>query len=296
MILFPEEFRICWLTADDHRPVNPLNTPTTMSNDSSSQRPIRSISLPPLAALALALGLAGSTYIAATTWRDVRKKPEKNNIRITGSAKKRIVSDLIQWSATIEGTGKDRTAAYLSLKGGTEKVVEFLKAQGIKPDDIKTQSANITEEFEIVREDKVLTGTNVPIRTETRKSTGFRAFQLVSVSSPNVPLIEKASREITSLLEQNVFVTSHAPNYYYTRLGELKLEMLAEAAKDTRNRAENILRSAGNTTIGRLVESSMGIININPANSTETSTEGNNDTTSYEKDIITIVRAEYEVN
>jgi hypothetical protein len=39
----------------------------------------------------------------------------------------------------------------------------------------------------------------------------------------------------------------------------------------------------------------MGIININPANSTETSTEGNNDTSSYEKDIITIVRAEYAV-
>ena len=267
-----------------------------MSTDNSSQRPVRSISLPPLAAFALALGLAGSTYIAATTWRDVRKQPDKNNIRITGSAKKRIVSDLIQWSATIESKGSDRTAAYVSLKGGTDKVVAFLKAQGIKPDDIKTQSASITEEFEMVREDKVLPGTTVPMRTETRKSTGFRAIQVVSVSSPDVPQIEKASREITSLLEQGVFVTSNAPNYYYTRLGELKLEMLAEAAKDARNRAENILRSAGNTGIGPLVDSSMGIININPANSTETSTEGNNDTSSYEKDIITIVRAEYKVN
>lgn len=266
-----------------------------MSNETSSPRPIRSISLPPLAALALALGLAGSTYIAANTWRDVRKHPDKNNIRITGSAKKRIVSDLIEWSATVEGKGPDRTAAYLALKGGTDKVVEFLKAQGIQADVIKTQSASITEEFEILREDKVLPGTNVPIRTETRRSTGFRAFQIVSVSSPDVPLIEKASREITSLLEQGVFVTSNSPSYYYTRLGELKLEMLAEAAKDARNRAENILRSAGNTGLGPLVDSSMGIININPANSTTTSTEGNNDTTSYEKDIITIVRAEYMV-
>jgi hypothetical protein len=39
----------------------------------------------------------------------------------------------------------------------------------------------------------------------------------------------------------------------------------------------------------------MGIININPANSTETSEEGNNDTTSIEKDIITIVHAEFEL-
>jgi hypothetical protein len=115
------------------------------------------------------------------------------------------------------------------------------------------------------------------------------------VGSPDVPLIEKASREITSLLEQDVFVTSHPPRYYYTRLGELKLEMLAEAAKDARSRAENILGSAGNADLGPLVYASMGIININPANSTATSSEGNNDTTSYEKDIITIVRAEYKV-
>ena len=267
-----------------------------MSNDTHSPKTVRSISLPPLAAFALALGMVGSTFIAASTWRDVRKHPEKNNIRITGSAKKRIVSDLIEWSAIIEGKGDDRTAAYVALKSGTDKVVGFLKAQGIKPDDIKTQSARITEEFEMMREDKVLPGTNVPLRTETRRSVGFRAIQVVSVSSPNVPQIEKASREITSLLEQGVFVTSNEPSYYYTRLGELKLKMLAEAAKDARNRAENILRAAGNTEIGSLVDSSMGIININPANSTETSTEGNNDTSSYEKDIITIIRAEYKVN
>lgn len=267
-----------------------------MSHETSPQRPVRSISLPPLAAIPLALGLAVSTYIAADTWRDVRKPPEKNNILITGSAKKRIVSDHIQWSATIQGTGLDRTAAYLSLKGGTEKAVAFLKAQGIKPDDIKIESAMITEEFETVREDKVLPGTNVPLRTETAKSIGFLAVQVVSVGSPDVPLIEKASREITSLLEQDVFVTSHPPRYYYTRLGELKLEMLAEAAKDARSRAENILSSAGNAGLGPLVYASMGIININPANSTATSSEGHNDTTSYEKDIITIVRAEYKVN
>ena len=40
----------------------------------------------------------------------------------------------------------------------------------------------------------------------------------------------------------------------------------------------------------------MGIININPANATRTSEEGTNDTTSLEKDIITIVHAEFEVN
>lgn len=269
-------------------------TPATPSLQ-QRQKNVRKVGLPPLAALALALGVVLATLIAAGTWKDVRKRPEKNNIRITGSARKRIVSDLIEWSATVEAKGAERTAAYVALKGGTEKVVAYLKGLGIKPEEIKTHSASITEEFETVQEDKVMPGTNVSLRSEKRVSKGFRAEQVVSLSSANIALIEKASREITTLLEQGVFVTSHAPRYYYTRLGELKLEMLAEAAKDARGRAENILHSAGNTSVGKLVYADMGIININAANSTGTSNEGNNDTSSFEKDIITIVHAEYEV-
>jgi hypothetical protein len=252
--------------------------------------------LPFGAALAIALALVVSTFIAAGTWKDVRKSPEKNNIRITGSARKRIVSDLIQWSATIEARAPERTAAYMALKSGTDKSVAFLKTAGLTDDEIQTQSAFIIEEFETQLEDKVLPGTNVAMRSEIRVSKGFRATQVVSVSSNNVTLTEKASREITSLLEQGIAVTSRAPNYYYTKLGEAKLEMLAEAAKDARSRAENILDSAGKTTLGKLVYAQMGIININPANSTDTSSQGNNDTTSRDKDIITIVHAEYKVN
>ncbi|BCU77554.1 SIMPL domain-containing protein [Luteolibacter sp. LG18] len=266
-----------------------------MSTEPVPTKSVRRVSLPFLSAVAIALGLAGSTFIASHTWKEVRKKPDKNNIRITGSARKRITSDLIEWSATVEAQGADRTAAYLALKGGTEKAVAFLRAQGVKPDELQTGSASITEEFDVIKEDKVLPGTNVPMRSERKESKGFKASQTVTISSTNIPQVEKASREITTLLEQGVDVASHDPNYYYTRLGELKLEMLAEAAKDARARAENILSSAGNTGVGKLVYADMGIININAANSTETSNEGNNDTTSRDKDIITIVHAEYEV-
>ena len=90
-------------------------------------------------------------------------------------------------------------------------------------------------------------------------------------------------------------VTSHAPAYFYTKLGELKVEMLAAAGRDARMRADNILRSAGGAAIKRLRKTNMGIININPANSTDTSNEGNNDRSSLEKDIITIVHAEFDL-
>jgi hypothetical protein len=71
--------------------------------------------------------------------------------------------------------------------------------------------------------------------------------------------------------------------------------MLAEASADARERADKMLESAGGGTIARLRSADMGVINVNPPNSTSTSWDGNNDTTSYEKDIITIVHANFEL-
>ncbi len=249
-----------------------------------------------IGSVALAIAAVWSTSIAAGAWRDVRKPSLTHNIRVTGSAKKRIVSDLIQWEAVIEGRAPDRTAACKTLREGSEKAVAFLQAQGIKAGEIQPQAATFEEVFEKVAEDKVLPGTTVPIHSETQVSKGFLTRQSIMVRSADVQRVEKASREITSLLEQGVSVNSRPPEYFYTRLGELKLEMLAAAAKDARARAENILASAGNTTIGKLIVADMGVININPANVIESPRGGNNDTTSYEKDIITVVHAEFQVN
>ena len=69
--------------------------------------------------------------------------------------------------------------------------------------------------------------------------------------------------------------------------------MLSAASKDARTRAESIVKSAGGASIASLRTADMGVINVNPANSTETSWEGNNDTSSLEKDIIAIVHVTY---
>ena len=143
---------------------------------------------------------------------------------------------------------------------------------------------------------KVLPGVKEPLRIEKKIPKGFKTTQVILVRSKEVGVVEKASREVTALLEDGVSITSEAPEYFYTRLGELKIEQLAAAGKDARARADNILKNTGGAHVGRLISADMGIININPANSTETSEEGNNDRSSLEKDIITIVHATYALD
>jgi len=260
------------------------------------ERKIPKIDIRPLGLVALAGAAVWCTSILATTYHSIKVKPEKRTIKVIGSAKKRIVSDLIEWDAALEARAPDRTTAYKLLRDHSTKAVAFIEAQGIKPSEIQPQSATFQEEFDVQETFKVLPGIKEPIRQEKRTSKGFVTRQVIIVRSNEVPKVEKASREITSLLEQGVSITSGQPAYFYTRLGELKVEMLAAAGRDARARADNILKSTNGASIKRLLDANMGIININPANSTETSAEGNNDRTSFEKDIITIVRAEFELD
>ncbi|HEU0031007.1 MAG TPA: SIMPL domain-containing protein [Kofleriaceae bacterium] len=256
----------------------------------------RWLDLRPIGTVALAIAMVWSVAIAAGSWRTVRgRPPEQRTIKVTGSAKKRIASDLIEWEAVIEARATDRTAAYKMMREHRDKAIEFLKAQGVKETEISPQSTTFEEEFDTVEELKAVAGAKEPVKIEKKVFKGYVTREAILVRSSDVPRIEKASREITSLLEQGISITSNAPAYFYTRLGELKVEMLAAAGKDARARADNILKSAGGSAIKRLRKTNMGIININPANSTQTSEEGNNDRTSYEKDIITIVHAEFEL-
>ncbi len=68
-----------------------------------SDVPSRVFDLRPVGIVALAAAMVWSTWIVADTYHSIKVKPEQRTIRVTGSAKKRIVSDLIEWSATLEG-------------------------------------------------------------------------------------------------------------------------------------------------------------------------------------------------
>jgi hypothetical protein len=242
-----------------------------------------------LAAIAIAIAVIAATYIGASRWEHVRNKPKERSLKVTGSAKKRILSDLAEWSATITVVDNDRTAAYRSVHEQMGKTRAFLASKGFKDDQVRASSVVVNELNEI---ETVGTGEQ---RIERKVFKGYRVMQAVSIRSTDVPKVERISREVTDLLEQGVNIESSAPAYIYTKLGDLKIEMLASASKDARTRAENIVKSAGGAGIGKLMGADMGVINVNPANSTETSWEGNNDTSSLEKDIITIVHITYQL-
>ena len=80
--------------------------------------------------------------------------------------------------------------------------------------------------------------------------------------------MEGISRQVSELINSGIEFYSNPPNYYYTKLAELKIEMIAEATKDAFSRATKIARNAG-SKVGRLKNADMGVFQIVAQNSSE---------------------------
>ncbi len=101
---------------------------------------------------------------------------------------------------------------------------------------------------------------------------------------------------VTELINSGIELYSEAPRYYYTRLAELKIEMLTSASKDARNRAEKMAENAGGD-IGSLRSADMGVCQITAPNSTEEYSWGGAFNTSSKRKTASItVKLEFSAN
>lgn len=235
-----------------------------------------------LAGLFLAVGLVLSSMLGTAAWVKI-----KNSQFITtkGSMRKNVKSDLVVWKGSYTTDAATLLEAQQKLKADAEKVSQFLSGTGVtnvvfKPIVIEKREASV--EVKSPAED-------VKEWTEQR-TIGYRLTQSVVVESSDVDRL--AQLDTTPLVEQGVLFTSEAPQFLYTKVAEEKIEMLADATKDARARAEQIAVQ-GSRSIANLHDAEMGVFQIAPLHSADTSGEGMNDTTSLEKTITAVVTATF---
>lgn len=234
-----------------------------------------------MGAVVLAVGLVVATTIGG--WFFVKGKRGDQTITVTGSARKRITSDLVVWRSAISYQAPTLSEAYRSLAEAVPRVKAYMVSKGIAENQITVSSIS----------SQTLHGRSSD-GVETSEITGYSLRQELSVRSTEVEKIGQIAREATELINQGILLESMAPEYLYTKLGDLKIEMLAEAAKDAKRRAEQIAQST-DSSIGTVRTARMGVLQITAADSTDVSDSGMNDTSSLEKDITAVVNIGFAV-
>ena len=204
-------------------------------------------------------------------------------ISVTGSATKEIKSDFIVWKGTFSRRDIALKTAYEALRSDLEKVKQYLASKAVDQNEIIISPVTTTTLYQ--KNEKGY---------DTNDIQGYRVSQEVEIRSKDVDKIAQVSRESTELIDQGIEFESPAPEYFYTKLDELKIEMLAKATENAKQRAESMVKATGNK-IGFMRNARMGVFQITPVTSTDVSDWGMNDTTSLDKKVMAVVNATFAI-
>lgn len=195
--------------------------------------------------LFLALGLAIGGYFIGQTLYNARVAI--NTAEAKGLAERRVKSDRANWNITFQVTGGKNSAIpnlYQKSEQDQETIVKLLKENGFSDDEINPGIIRYSyREFRNENQDLV---------DERHSLRGS-----IEIDTDKVELISKVRLRINKLIAEGVDIENGSPSYFFTKLNEIKPDMLKEAAKNARIAASEFAENAG-ATVGRISNARQG--------------------------------------
>lgn len=233
----------------------------------------------------IGLAIVASAWILGKAY--TYKFRVQETVVVTGLGEAEFTSDLIVWNATLVSEASNAEAGYAEIEQSKKKVHDYILSKGIPAEAVVFNFVNVNKEYETVYAPNG--------NWAGQRFKGYRLTQGFTVESTDVESVENVSREISSLIAQGVSIEAQQPDYYYTKLDDVKLDLIERASADARTRAERIARNAG-TKLGNVESARMGVFQITGANSNEEfSAGGSFNTSNRQKKARITMRIEYRV-
>jgi hypothetical protein len=201
-----------------------------------------------------------------------------DSLSVTGSASMQVVSDNAKFSGYFSRIVKvsQLKTGYEQMTGDLEKVKSFLKTKGIDEKDVTISTVSMYENY------------NYDRNYQTEKE--YILNQQVEVSSTDINKITNLAQVTNELINQGVIFSTNPVEYYYSKLPEVRVNLLSDAIRDAKARADKMAESTGKN-VGILKSASSGVVQVLPANSLEISDYGTYDTSKINKNIMVTVKA-----
>ncbi|MGB8816226.1 MAG: SIMPL domain-containing protein [Minisyncoccia bacterium] len=233
-----------------------------------------------LPSLILGLSLILSFVIGSVTFYKVRSLD--NYLSVTGSATKNVISDSAKFSGTFSRVVKisNIKGGYSTIASDLDLVKKFLKSQGIAESDAIFSTVSMMQNYDYYQ------------NGQTEKE--YTISQTVEISSSDVAKISSVAQNIKQLIDLGVIFSTNPVEYYYTKLPELRVDLLSDAIKDAKARAGKLAESSGQG-VGSLKSASTGVVQVLPSNSLEISDYGTYDTSKVNKTVMITVKASFNL-
>jgi hypothetical protein len=216
--------------------------------------------------LCVATGIAIGGYFIGQTMYNA--KVALNTAEAKGLAEQRVEADRANWHLAFSIAGKRReeiAQLYQTAEEHQKTIVDLLVDNGFEQDEIEI--GVIDYRYREYRD------RNQNLIDQAHELTGS-----IGVETSKVRLVSKVRANVNKLIAQGINISNEEPAYRFTKLNDIKPEMLREATKNARLVANEFAESAG-VSVGGIRNARQGSFYIRDAG------EEFGDTRKIEKDV-----------
>ncbi|MCB2064910.1 MAG: SIMPL domain-containing protein [Novosphingobium sp.] len=190
----------------------------------------------------LALGLIAGGYLLGNGL--LRAHEAERSVTVRGLAERDVTADLATWTLSYSATASDLATAQAGVDRDTQSIRAFFKELGFPADAIQPSAVNVSQ----------YTNDGVPSSTVRQRMT---------LRSTDIKRAQLAVKRQFELVRKGVVLEEGSGMAYtFTKLNDIKPEMVAEATKDARAAAEQFAKDSG-TSVGTIKNATQGYFEIN---------------------------------
>ncbi len=173
----------------------------------------------------------------------LRAKEAERSVTVRGLAERDVTADLATWTISYSSTSTDMGAAQAKVRRDTEAIEEFFAGLGFPEDALQPTGANVSSY------------TNDGV-------TRYTVRQRLSLRTNDIERARRAVAQQFDLVNRGVFLEEGSGMAFtFTKLNDIKPEMVAEATRDARASAEQFAQDSG-AKVGAIKDATQGYFSI----------------------------------
>jgi len=197
------------------------------------------------------LGLSVLGYLLGNSI--VKFKEFERSVSVKGLSEKELPADIALWPIQFTRAGNDIAQLYADLERDTGQIAGFLKNNGFVDSEITVSPPAIT--------DKLAQQYGDSSKIELR----YTATQDVTVYTDKIDAVRATMKKLVELGKTGIVFTGgnyeNKMEFIFTRLNDVKPEMIEEATRKAREVAEKFAKDS-NSRLGKIKQASQGQFSI----------------------------------
>ncbi len=211
----------------------------------------------------------------------------ERSVTVKGLSERDVKADLAVFSIGFTATGSDLGKVQSKIDSDHNQIIEFLRKQGLSEAEISSGGIKVT--------DALAQGHAFNAVVER-----YVIRDVIQIRSGQIDLIHNLSQKMNEFIKMGIVLNenwdiSTRPTYLYTKLGDIKSEMLAEATKNARKAAETFASDSG-SIVGSIRRANQGVFEITDRDLVAESMEGGRREGSIYKKVRVVTTIDYFLN